>query len=94
MLLGQRRASGAAATSSAAPDPAADPAADPAVEAAAALPFTLGLPGSYEEFAALVAGRPAEELGAAVGRIRACNAPALLAGGRRRLQARSPRVCL
>ncbi|KAK9839415.1 hypothetical protein WJX81_000656 [Elliptochloris bilobata] len=52
----------------------------------AALPYLLGLPASYEEFAALVAGRPAEELSAAMGRMRACNAAALSADNRRRLQ--------
>ena len=65
-----------------------DPSRDPD---AAALPYTLGLPASYEEFAALVAGRSATELGAAVARIRACNAAALLSDGRRRLQV--PHIC-
>ena len=60
----------------------------------AALPYTLGLPASYEEFAALVAGRSAAELGAAVARIRACNAPALLSDGRRRLQVPQKSLCI
>ena len=85
--LQARRASGAKATSSSAAAVAPNPnktstAGDPV----AALPFTLALPGSYEEFAGLVAGRPAAELREAVARIRACNAAALMAGGRRRLQ--------
>lgn len=85
--LQARRASGAKATSSSAAAVAPNPNKTPtAGDPVAALPFTLALPGSYEEFAGLVAGRPAAELREAVARIRACNAAALMAGGRRRLQ--------
>lgn len=54
----------------------------------AELPYAIVAPGGYEEFAALVRGRSAEELGEAVRRIRACNAAALGGDNRRKLQAR------
>lgn len=50
------------------------------------LPYTIAAPGSYEEFARLVEGRPALELSLAVQRIRACNAVALGSENRRKLQ--------
>lgn len=50
------------------------------------LPFTLPIPASYEKFAALVAGRPPQELALAIQRIRVCNAPALAADSKRKLQ--------
>ena len=51
-----------------------------------ALPFVLPAPKSYAEFQSLVEGRAPEELAQAVQRIRACNAPELMAGTRRGLQ--------
>ena len=84
----RRASSHAASTAGKGVKAGSDPSREPD---AAALPYTLGLPASYEEFAALVAGRSATELGAAVARIRACNAPALLSDGRRRLQV--PHIC-
>ena len=50
------------------------------------LPFTIAAPGSYEDFARLVEGRPASELTLAVQRIRICNAIALNSENRRKLQ--------
>lgn len=50
------------------------------------LPFTLPIPASYEKFAALVAGRSPQELTLAIQRIRVCNAPALAADSKRKLQ--------
>ena len=54
--------------------------------AAGKLPFTLEAPSSYEAFAQLVAGRPAEELSLAIQRIRICNALALASGNRKKMQ--------
>jgi len=51
-----------------------------------ALPFVLPAPKSYAEFRSLVEDRGPEELAQAVQRIRACNAPELMAGTRRGLQ--------
>ena len=51
-----------------------------------ALPFVLPAPKSYAEFRSLVEDRAPEELAHAVQRIRACNAPELMAGTRRGLQ--------
>lgn len=50
------------------------------------LPFTLEAPSSYEEFAKLVDGRPAEELSLAIQCIRICNALALASGNRKKMQ--------
>ncbi len=61
--------------------------------AAGELPFTLEAPSSYEEFAALVGGRPADELGLAVQRIRVCSAVALASGNRKKLQVTSHASC-
>ena len=80
---GGRTATGLTATTSGAARGAA------AGVAAGELPFTLEAPGSYEEFAALVAGRPAEELGLAVQRIRVCSAAALATGNRKKMQVTS-----
>ncbi|GLC45018.1 hypothetical protein PLESTB_001743300 [Pleodorina starrii] len=50
------------------------------------LPYTIPLPSSYNEFAALVNGRPAEDLATAIGRIRAFNAVALATDNKRKMQ--------
>lgn len=63
-------------------------AVDPVAVAAASreLPFIIPIPVSYEKFAALVAGRAPPELTMAIQRIRVCNAPALAADSKRKLQ--------
>lgn len=61
--------------------------------AAGELPYTLEAPSSYEEFAALVGGRPADELGLAVQRIRVCSAVALTSGNRKKMQVISHASC-
>lgn len=59
-----------------------------ALEGPLDLPFTIPVPESYEEFAALVGGRPAEQLRLAVQRIQAFNAAALATEHKRKLQVR------
>lgn len=54
------------------------------------LPFMLQAPGSYEEFAALVEGRSAEQLSLAMQRIRTCNAIAFASENRRKMQVLNP----
>ena len=72
---GTRAASGQAASTS---------------EVSEELPYTIAAPESYEEFAALVAGRSAADLSAAIQRIMACNSLALASDNRRKLQVRLP----
>ncbi|GIL77894.1 hypothetical protein Vretimale_6572 [Volvox reticuliferus] len=50
------------------------------------LPYTIPVPSSYNEFATLVNGRPAEDLHTAISRIRAFNAVALAADSKRKMQ--------
>ena len=50
------------------------------------LPYTIPVPETYEAFAALVAGRPAEQLQIALHRIRAYNASTLATDNKRKLQ--------
>lgn len=75
--MGTRAASGQGATTS---GQRALPSGD--------LPYTIAAPETYEEFARLVAGRPAADLSAAIQRIMACNAVALASQNRRKLQVR------
>ncbi len=50
------------------------------------LPYTIAAPENYEDFAALVAGRSAADLSAAIQRITACNSLALASDNRLKLQ--------
>ncbi|GIL50075.1 hypothetical protein Vafri_6396 [Volvox africanus] len=50
------------------------------------LPYTIPVPSSYNEFATLVNGRPAEDLHTAISRIRAFNAVTLAADSKRKMQ--------
>ncbi|KXZ52129.1 hypothetical protein GPECTOR_10g758 [Gonium pectorale] len=74
----------------AAPQPkrAATAAASPAapLDGPLDLPYTISLPSSYADFAALVRGRPSDQLAAAISRIRAFNAVALATDNKRKLQ--------
>lgn len=66
--------------------PAAAAAAAAELEGPLDLSFTPAVPESYQEFAALVGGRPAEQLGLAIQRIRTFNAAALATDSKRKLQ--------
>jgi nucleolar protein 14 len=92
----EEEADAAAARQRAGKDAAAAPpkarsgaaAAPPPLEGPLDLPFTIPVPQRYEAFAALVGGRPPEELALAISRIRAFNAAALATDNKRQLQVR------